>query len=115
MRYSFVYSKFKYRQHSKFKNFVCARVNSKSRYLQKYYESIIQEQSQIFTGIGCLKEEPYHVVLEPGAQPKVQPIRKVGLPLQNDLKQALAELEMQKIIVKVQVRVAKCLGPSKKT
>lgn len=65
------------------------------------YGSIVEEFSDVFSGIGCIDSEPYHITLEEGAKPVIHATRKVALPLHKDLKENLDELEKSKIIEKV--------------
>ncbi|XP_030763270.1 uncharacterized protein K02A2.6-like [Sitophilus oryzae] len=75
------------------------RIDSLTKNCQ--YNSLINEFSELFEGIGCINE-PYHIEIDKNAKPVVHPTRKVALPLMDDLKQSLAELEKSKIIERVQ-------------
>lgn len=67
--------------------------NSLGRLLGKY--------SQLFSGIGCLKQT-HHITLRENAQPVICPIRKVPLPLIDQLKETIDDLEKKKILAKVE-------------
>lgn len=84
----------------------CAKLNLIQRLDAVYstnteYQQLIREFSSLFTGIGCIKK-PYHITLTQNAVPIVSPVRKVPLPLMNQLKQTINDLINKKILEKVE-------------
>ena len=63
-------------------------------------KSILGEYSQIFKGLGCLKE-PYHIKIDPSVSPVIHPPRKVPTALREKLKTTLDEMEQNGVIRKV--------------
>lgn len=54
----------------------------------------------VFEGLGCL-QQPYSIVLKPGAVPVVQPARRVPVAMEEPLKKELERMVRAGIIVKV--------------
>ncbi|XP_024890884.1 uncharacterized protein K02A2.6-like [Temnothorax curvispinosus] len=64
------------------------------------YNKLINDNKELFVGIGCLKE-PYRIELKEDATPVVHPARKVPVHIKDKLKESLDALEKQGIIEKV--------------
>ena len=62
-------------------------------------ESLIEQYSELFTGLGCFSE-PYDAQIEPGAKPVIHPLRRVPISLQEKLKKKLDEMESEGVICK---------------
>lgn len=67
---------------------------------QNYYEKFVQKNSDLFKGIGCMKNK-YHIELIDNAKPVVHPPRKIAVPLLKQFKNTIIELENNGIIKKV--------------
>lgn len=65
------------------------------------YEQLIQKYRALFKGIGCLRE-PYHIELTPNATPVVSPVRKVPLPIMDNLKNTINDLVNKNILRQVE-------------
>ncbi len=63
-------------------------------------EFILEEYSDVFTGLGCLPGE-YHIELDPNVNPVQHSPRRVPVPLKAKMKTKLDELEQNGIIKKV--------------
>lgn len=63
-------------------------------------DMVLNKYAELFTGISCIKQK-YHITLKDNALPVISPIRKVPLPLKDDLQKTLNELEHDGIIAKV--------------
>lgn len=63
-------------------------------------EDIVSQFPDVFSGTGCLGR-PYHLTLREGAQPIVQPARRVPQALRTPLKSELDRMEKEGIIRKV--------------
>lgn len=61
------------------------------------YSKIVSNYNDLFTGIGCLKDE-YHIEVDPNVTPIIQPPRKIPFNLHKKLKQKLQELENENIV-----------------
>lgn len=67
---------------------------------QNYYETLVNKNLDLFTGIGCLKNK-YHIELIENAKPVIHPPRKIPLPLLKQFRNTITELEKTGIIKKV--------------
>lgn len=68
---------------------------------QNGLEGLLEKYSQLFSGIGCLKQT-HHITLRENVQPVICPIRKVPLPLIDQLKETIEDLEKKEILAKVE-------------
>ena len=71
-------------------------VNSNSCHLTK--QDVLEEFRDVFIGLG--KFDPYQITIEEGAEPLIQPPRRVPHSLQDRLKEKLDQMEHDKIIAK---------------
>ncbi|XP_044748562.1 uncharacterized protein K02A2.6-like [Coccinella septempunctata] len=62
--------------------------------------AIMDRFSDRFSGLGCLNVK-YHIELNNNVQPVVRPTRRIPIPLIDDFKKTLIELEEKKIIKKI--------------
>lgn len=63
---------------------------------------ILSKYTDLFEGIGCLKDYQAHLVLKPDAVPSIDSCRKVPFRLADKLKRELESLERKNIIKKVE-------------
>lgn len=63
-------------------------------------KSIVQEFSDVFTGIGNISKE-YHIELEPDAVPVIHPARRLPVAMHDKVKQELERMEAAGIITPV--------------
>ena len=56
-----------------------------------------EEYKDVFSGLGCYPGK-YHIELNPGAQPVVDPLRRVPQALHEPLREKLKKLEEQGVI-----------------
>lgn len=64
------------------------------------YSNILEPYKTLFSGLGCISGK-CHIQLKENCTPVINPPRKVPLPLLSQLKNALIDLEKNKIIRKV--------------
>lgn len=62
-------------------------------------DSIVQEFSDVFVGLGCLPGE-YSIQVDPSVKPVVHPCRKVPFAIQDKLKDELDRMEQLEVICK---------------
>lgn len=62
----------------------------------------LSEYKDLFSGIGCLKDYECHLSIKPDATPSVDACRRIPFSLMEQLKEELAMLEKDQIIVKVE-------------
>ena len=63
-------------------------------------DDILTEYADVFEGLGCLAD-PYHIEIDPTAQPVIHPPRKVPVTLREPLRQELKRMEENKILAPV--------------
>lgn len=64
-------------------------------------DKLVQEYKDCFEGIGTFKMTPYHITLDPGAEPVVHPPRAVPVHLREMFKAELDNMEELGVIVPV--------------
>ncbi|XP_044750579.1 uncharacterized protein LOC123310930 [Coccinella septempunctata] len=64
-------------------------------------EEIINENSDLFAGLGCLKQQ-YHIKLNENVTPIVHPPRRIPIPILNKFRETLIDLEKKNFIRKVE-------------
>lgn len=64
-------------------------------------DALLQEYSDVFTGLGCLDGE-YHIEVDKSVPPVIHPPRKVPYSLQGKLKETLDRLEAQGVVARVE-------------
>lgn len=64
-------------------------------------EAVINNNSEIFMGLGKFPGNPYHIELKPEVKPVIDPPRRVPLALNQRLRETLNNLESQGVIEKV--------------
>ena len=73
--------------------------------------SIHQEFSNLFTGLGTLQGEPYHIHLKPEATPfSLGTARNISLSLRDKVQESLNQIEAQGVISKVHQPTPWCAG-----
>ena len=63
-------------------------------------DDILTEYADVFEGLGCLTD-PYHIEIDPTAQPVIHPPRKVPVTLREPLRQELKRMEENNILAPV--------------
>lgn len=76
------------------------RIDTLRSNITEILNQILNEYSELFQGIGCINQQ-YHIILKDNAQPVVSPIRKVPLPLMDQLKSTIDDLERNNVVAKV--------------
>jgi hypothetical protein len=66
----------------------------------EFQKQIQAEYSDVFTGLGCLSR-PYHMEIDPNADPVIHPPRKVPHPVRNQLAKTLDDMVKQGLLEKV--------------
>ena len=66
----------------------------------EFQKQIQAEYSDVFTGLGCLSR-PYHMEIDPNADPVIHPPRKVPHPVRNQLAKTLDDMVKQGVLEKV--------------
>ena len=65
-------------------------------------DDILIEYADVFEGLGCITD-PYHIEIDPAAQPVIHPPRKVPVTLRDPLRQELKRMEENDILTPVSV------------